>query len=85
MLGWWLSLSTGPFKPGAADYGPRHHLPKRAGSAVVASSPRDEAIQPEPGALDCFASLAMTKNYVSTSPVLEPLAAESFRPCGSAR
>jgi hypothetical protein len=23
--------------------------------------------------------------YVSTSPVLEPLAAESFRPCGSAR
>ncbi len=23
--------------------------------------------------------------YVSTSPVLDPLAAESFRPCGSAR
>jgi hypothetical protein len=25
------------------------------------------------------------KDYVSTSPVLDPLAAESFRPCGSAR
>jgi hypothetical protein len=25
------------------------------------------------------------KTYVSTSPVLDPLAAESFRPCGSAK
>ena len=31
-----------------------------------------------------FARPGMT-DYVSTSPVLDPLAAESFRPCGSAR
>jgi hypothetical protein len=88
MPGWWLSLSTDPFKPGRAQLLATHVIPgcaswRRPGihnPCILVQHPNASA-----GSMDSGLALRAPRNdesYVSTNPVLDPLAAESLRPCG---
>src|SRR5437763_13090130 len=82
MPGWWLSLSRGPFKPWAGSIvglqsfrdAPFWAQARNPATHSTAGFPRSRQ-EARPGMTD----------HVSTRPVVEPLAAESLRPCGSAR
>jgi hypothetical protein len=88
----WLSLSTDTFKSGHAQLS---FLPEfRSGAFVIPGRVEDanpESLDSpicrgasEVGPPDHPGMMAATY-YVSTSPVLDPLAVESLRPWGSAR
>jgi len=93
----WLSLSNDTFKSRPAsclDFGQGHQSFRSIATGSRERAP-DDRLRDEPGIsrrnfqISGFALRAPRNDgsgdYVSTKPVLDPLAAESFRPCGSAK
>src|SRR3954447_18655588 len=93
--GWWLSLSRGPFKPQPSWPGLTRpsiffeRFSRRGMDARVKPAHDDSVVfRTVPAPRSSVKNAAARPGhgaYVSTSPVLEPLAAESLRPWGSAK